>query len=525
MTRLTVALAALLALAACGPKEVDLAVNVVTTGCDPDTDPFTGVNVMEVRITGPGIDPPLSSRAPKGDGRLQIPKIPAGKDRVLEVRGYADDASPRPLSIGRSIPIEIPDVLTSSNQRIDLNIFLRRIDSFSPPVSAATPRDCSTMRTPRAGHTATLMQDGRVFIVGGYRLEVNMQGNSRIALVDTEFFDPNQGTFEQGPGLILQGGTQLPKAFHTATLLRNGQVLIYGGERYGMGPAYTVSPQTSALIFDAEKNGYGTLPPRMAPAPANIARTRHLAIPETSGRVLLVGGQKGSMLQAVAEVEWFDPTTNRVEVVMGESLPRTEMTGAAVQDGGIIVIAGGLDQAANPPVLSNQVNFYKYDGSAFVKAGAPLQMATPRRGAAASPLADDKTVLVMGGFTDVTNPVPTPSAEAIKTGNNTVEQAAATIGDRGDVCTALLQSGNVLAVGGRKIGGASDGTATVVRYDVSKATLTASPTAPLKVPRYLHTCTTMADGSVLVTGGLRDDTGSAPTVLRDAWIYTPIPGE
>jgi hypothetical protein len=512
---------AVVLLAACGPKEVDLAVNVVSTACDTNLDPFAGVNAIEVRITGPGIETPLLTRVQRTEGRIQIPQIPAGKDRFIEVRGLAEMSSARPISIGRSVPIEIPDVLTDATRRVDINIFMRKIDTWSPPVSAAAPRDCSTMRSQRSAHSATLLKDGRVFIAGGFRIE----GPNRIALIDTEFYDPGKGTFEQGPVLTLSGGTQLPRAFHTATLLRNGQVLLYGGERYAANSA-TPTPQTSVLIFDVEQGAFGAVPSRVMPVPS-IARTRHLALPEASGRVMIVGGQKqqtGTMglLAAVNEVEFFDPNTNRVEVVTGETLPRVDAAGASVQDGGIVVVAGGVDGNG---ALTDTVNFFRFDGSTFVRAGQTQQLRTARRGAAAMTLADDKTVLVMGGYTSPTLVMPEASSEAIKTGNNTIEQANATIGERGDACAAVLQQGNVLAVGGRKAGGMSDGSATLVRYDVDKATLTAAAAAPLPVSRYLHTCTTLADGSVLVTGGISDSTGTMPTVLRDAWIYTPIPGE
>lgn len=505
------------ALAGCGPKEIDIAVNVVSTVCDQELDPFMGVNVIEVRISGPGIEPPLRTISQRTEMKVQIPQIPAGPDRVIEIRGLAETSSARPLSIGRSLPFKIPDVLTDSNSRLDVNIFLRRIDSFTPPSSAAAPRECSTMRSPRGGHTATLLKDGRVFIAGGFRSE----GNNRIALVDTEFFDPNKGTFEQGPVLAIGGGTQLPKAFHTATLLRNGQVMLFGGERYSTGvtPQQT-SPQTSVMIFDVEQGAFGAVPSRQNPV--NIARTRHLAIPEASGRVLIVGGQKGSTLTPVGEIEWFDPNTNRVEVMTGENLPRAEVSGAAVQDGGIIVVAGGVDTAGT---LSGEVNYYRFDGSSFVRAGATQQMPAGRRGAAAVSLADDKTVLLMGGYNNATQYVPDPSSIAIKTGNNTVESSSATIGERGDACAALLHGGNVLVTGGRKVGGMADGSATLIRYDVAKATLTAAAAAPMKVPRYWHTCSTLADGSVLVTGGVTEAMGGASTTVRDALIYTPIPGD
>ncbi len=512
----TVAVVALLA--ACGPKEIDIAVNVVSTTCDQELDPFMGVNVVEVRITGPGIETPLLTRTQRAETRLQIPQIPSGPDRQIEIRGLAEMSSTRPISIGRSVPFEIPDVITSSNSRVDINIFMRRIDTFTPPSSAASPRACSEMRSLRAGHTATLLRDGRVFIAGGFRLD----GANRVALVDTEFYDPGKGSFEQGPALVVGGGTQLPRAMHTATLLQNGQVLIYGGERYG-GP--TPTAQTSVLIFDVDQGAFGAVPSRQNPI--SIARSRHLAIPEASGRVLIASGYRdvgtgAKVFVPVPEVEWFDPTTNRIEVMTGELLPRAEATGSAVQDGGILVVAGGVTDAG---VLSDDVNYYRFDGQTFVRAGATQHMPTGRRAAAAAALADDLKVLVMGGYSSPTQPVPDPSSVTIDTGNNTVSSSNATVGERGESCAAALQNGSILVTGGRKAGGITDGSATLIRYDVQKATLTSAAASPMKQGMYLHTCTTLADGTVLVTGGVEERVAGSPTVLRSAWIYTPIPGD
>jgi hypothetical protein len=498
-----------LLLVGCGPKVVDLAVNVVSSGCDVDQDPFKDVTVVEVRVSGQGMDMPLVARTNKADSTLQIPQIPAGPQRVIEVRGLAESSAAHPLSIGRSLPFDIPDVITDSNSRIELNIFMRRIDSFVQPSSVANPRDCARMRAARAGHTATLLPDGRVYIAGGYRLD----GTTKVALNDTEFFNPATGAFEDGPRIALLGGTPLQRAFHTATLLKNGQVLLYGGEVYNP-MNNTPTAVTSVVVFDVEMGGYGVVPPRATPAP--VARTRHLAVMESSGKVLIAGGTHNSPMVPVNEVEWYDPDTAKIFVMPSESLPRLGASGAAVQDGGIVVIAGGVDQNNQ---LSDSVNFYKFDDTSFVRAGATQQLRHPRRGAAAMTLADDKTVLVMGGYSDPAATVPEASSEAIKTGTNTVEETTATIGERGDACAAILQQGNVLAIGGRVAGGAADGSATLIRFDVSQGTLTQAAAAPLKAPRYLHTCTTLADGSVLVTGGMSDDTH----VLQDAWIYTPVP--
>ena len=76
------------------------------------------------------------------------------------------------------------------------------------------------MTVARAFHTATLLQDGRVLIAGG---RVNAPNDYRgTVTASAELYDPATGTF------ATTGSMTVPRVWHSATLLPNGKVLIVG---------------------------------------------------------------------------------------------------------------------------------------------------------------------------------------------------------------------------------------------------------------------------------------------------------
>ncbi len=70
-----------------------------------------------------------------------------------------------------------------------------------------------SLNTPRYGHTATLLNNGKVLVAGGYVLAVE---------TTSELYDPTTATWSVGPSI----GTRYK---HAATLLPDGTVLITGG--------------------------------------------------------------------------------------------------------------------------------------------------------------------------------------------------------------------------------------------------------------------------------------------------------
>lgn len=82
------------------------------------------------------------------------------------------------------------------------------------------------MRYPRAGHTAILLLDGSVMIIGGcYQDEESLRDiyNSNRYGAAIERFDPVTSLFS------VVGTLHAPRCGHTATLMPNGSILVVGG--------------------------------------------------------------------------------------------------------------------------------------------------------------------------------------------------------------------------------------------------------------------------------------------------------
>ena len=127
-----------------------------------------------------------------------------------------------------------------------------------------------SMATPRAFHTTTLLQNGKVLVTGALNLLIT--GGEKA-----ELFDPTNGTFSP------TGNMNVVRFFPAATPLANGQVLITGGLSAGGG--IFVNSDRSAELYDPASGLF------YVTANMNRIRFGHRAILLPDGTVLVVGDE------------------------------------------------------------------------------------------------------------------------------------------------------------------------------------------------------------------------------------------
>jgi hypothetical protein len=269
---------------------------------------------------------------------------------------------------------------------------------------AASPTWTATgsMAVARRGHTATLLADDKVLIVGwfstvaelydpatstftetGSMLFSHGQGSTATRLADgkvvvvggttsqqsAEIYDPATGVFTP------TGSLNVVHSYHTATLLPDGRVLIAGGQD-------NVGPETHAVgeLYDPTTGTFSQADS------LNTDRSSHNAVLLPTGRVLITGGHKTTspgVGVGVTTTELYDPPTGLFSVV-GPCACDWEHTATLLLNGKVLIVGSNSSAVLFDPATAT-----------FSATGS---MTTPRRNATATLLNDGK-VLVAGGFT------------------------------------------------------------------------------------------------------------------------------
>jgi hypothetical protein len=208
------------------------------------------------------------------------------------------------------------------------NQVLATAELFDPATGTFTPAN-DNMASPRTYHTATLLKDGTVLVTGG------LDGNT--ALATAELFDPATGTFTQTKGNMESG-----RFDHTATLLDHGSTLSNGKVLVTGGGKINRTQYATAELFDPATETF-------TPTNGNMEKARafHTATLLNDGTVLVGGGLVvvgNAIYAALATAEIFDPNTGMFVASKGSmSFARSNHTATLLNDG-TVLITGGLDR-------------------------------------------------------------------------------------------------------------------------------------------------------------------------------------
>ena len=202
--------------------------------------------------------------------------------------------------------------------------------------SAATSKQVEAtgpMQAPRHGHTATVLPDGKVLIVGG----VGTNNGVRGVLDSIELYATNQFSSvgdAASPTRLTQARTA-----HTATLARladgSSRVIIAGG----LDSSATPTPLSTIEIFDPASGAM------VGADHMTTARSSHTATVLADGRIFFAGGDPAG----TAEI--YDPNTllgpvEPVEPVQFQlSDPRWGHTATLFSDNTVFLAGGGTQTA------------------------------------------------------------------------------------------------------------------------------------------------------------------------------------
>jgi hypothetical protein len=185
-----------------------------------------------------------------------------------------------------------------SVDELDAEVVTGSIELFRPQ-DDQTRAVTAALEVPRYGHTATVIPDGRILVVGGKTpraansCEIGATPETCFDAVDrVELFDPIVGEVRQVDardfGAVFD---------HTATLMTGGRILITGGSDAAgnlRSDAWLFDPQLEALV-----------PTRAM----SYARARHTATELCDGTVLLVGGDTEE--ESAPPAERYSPASDR----------------------------------------------------------------------------------------------------------------------------------------------------------------------------------------------------------------------
>jgi len=318
------------------------------------------------------------------------------------------------------------------------------------------------MTTARANHTATLLRDGKVLIAGGF----SAAGPS---LASAELYDPSTGTFTATGDMIAARGA------HTADLLANGKVLIAGGHT----GATSWDSVTSAELYDPFTGAF-TAAGSMIP---NCCGGGTISSLLPDGRVFIA---------TEGNAEIYDPAAGSFALTGAYNTSVYAIYAATLLADGRILFAASLNSYGN----DETDELFDPKTNTFSPTGPRIQATSP----------STATLLTNGTVLFVEEGLVSNNVEIYDPASGTFTIIGATHYDHTGGTATRLDDGRVLIAGGQLPPPAVQSPPStpssnpgVELYVPATGTFVSAPS--LSTGRWGHTATLLTDGTVLIAGG------------------------
>lgn len=225
-------------------------------------------------------------------------------------------------------------------------------DEFRPVLNRA--EEVVQLEAPRTGHATVAGLGGVVYVIGG--LSVDLVGGGEVAIGSIELFRPQDASIRP-----LEAALAAPRFGHTASVLQDGRILIVGGKRpraLPCGSATAVDPETcfdavsQVEVFDPIAN---EVRPADTSMPGGIPGGiyDHTATSMTGGRVLITGGFDGD--GEPRDDAWlFDPDLEALVPTRELTRGRARHTATELCDGTVLLVGG--ESAGEEPLPAERYN-------------------------------------------------------------------------------------------------------------------------------------------------------------------------
>lgn len=243
------------------------------------------------------------------------------------------------------------------------------------------------MNYARHSHTATLMDDGRVLIAGGYN---DSWWKKHKTQAPFEIFDPAKKSFEKSGSIFSRFKSKEGRMNHTATSIEGGTgILLVGGNHYKGGGLFgLIKPKLNMSKAGEVVRGTTT----ESTGDLNAPRMNHAAAAVTPREVLIAGGHDTNGVHSSLEV--YDSATAAYTSAGSMATARTGCEVVTSRNTALII--GGTDGTAEVDTVE------VYDADAKAMSATTYKLDAARNNFSATQLKDGR-ILVVGGFSGATS--------------------------------------------------------------------------------------------------------------------------